>query len=181
MHVKEFGWECLERGNWTRKGGLFSNMTVEGEKAGQAEGHAFYLPKSEMVSIHTLLSKLPAGLRSQSSWSLGMRSGLHAPWGVSVSMQRTDAIVRCWLNYVLLYNLRQGLSVNLRLTWLTRLAGWQAPVGAPDLASSGLELQTCATEAGFSCRCWRSKLRSSWSCVRQTSPTELLLHPSMSS
>jgi len=41
----------LERGNWTRKGGLFNNMTVEEEKAGQAKGHAFYLLKSEMISV----------------------------------------------------------------------------------------------------------------------------------
>lgn len=180
MHVKEFGWECLERGNWTRKGGLFSNMTVEEGKAGQAEGHAFYLPKSEMVSVHTLLSKLPAGLRSQSSWSLGTRSGLHAPWGVSVSMQRADVIVRCWLNYVLLYNMKPGLCVNLRLTWLTRLADWQAPVMPLIWPHQGWNCRLVPLRQAFHVDAGEPS-SSLHGHVRQTSPTELLLHPSTNS
>lgn len=73
------------------------------------------------------------------------------PEGVSVSMQRTDAFVRCWLNYSLPCNLRQGLLVNLGAHLIDQ-TGWLAsPSDAPDLASPGLELQTCATEASFSC------------------------------
>lgn len=52
MHVKEFEWECLGRGNWTRKGGLFSNVIGGGGK-----GRAGWR-----------LCILPAGLR----WSLSM-------------------------------------------------------------------------------------------------------------
>lgn len=75
----------------------------------------------------TLLSKLPAGLRSQSSWSLATRRGLHAPWGVSVSRGQTLLLgVGSIILYLVIWNRVSWWTWGL--TWLTRLAGWQAPV-----------------------------------------------------
>lgn len=38
-------------------------LTEEEEEAGQPEGYAFCLLKSEMVFVHTLMAKLPGGPR----------------------------------------------------------------------------------------------------------------------
>lgn len=70
-------------------------FTAEGEEARQPEGHAFYLLKSEKVSVLALQAKLPGG----------RDINLSDPWGQGVaSMHPGGRVLGCWLNYSLLYN-----------------------------------------------------------------------------